>query len=106
MLPPFCLSRSYLIAVILAILILGIPVHLVRVSQLSIDYSVSGRGVLQLTAMEQKFFMLGGLAMLIEIVMLMESVEIGIWGCKLVSFFNSMVTVLGTTSGTSIAVCR
>ncbi len=85
---------------------MGLPLHIVRVSQLSIDHSVSGRGVLQLTAVEQRIFMLAGLAMLMQMAMMIEGLNLGVYACKVVNFFLGMISMLGLTSGTSIAVCR
>ena len=71
-----------------------------------IDCSVSGRGVLRLTVIQERFYLLTGLAVVAQLVILAGAVDFGLLGCKVVCFFVTFVSIMGMVSGTSIAVCR
>ena len=98
--------RYLLAATLLFFLLLGVPIHLVRLSQLSINCDVKGRGVLQLTAQEQNFFMLDGVAMLLQVVIVLELTDFGHSGCMVISYFITNSSAISTLYGTAIALCR
>ncbi len=89
-----------------AFLLVGVPIHVNRMLQLGINCDLSGRGVLRLTVMEQKFFLLSGVSMILQILVLLEAFPANALACRAMCFFIMVVNVVGTTGGTSIAVCR
>ncbi len=91
---------------LIAIFLVGVPVHLVRMSQLSIDCELPGRGVLLLTVVEQRVYLMSGIGILLQICLLLETPRFGYWGCKAFSMFMAIASTSGTLCGAAISMCR
>ncbi len=88
------------------LLLLGVPIHVNRMLQLSINCELSGRGVLRLTVIEQRFFLLAGISMIMQILVLLDVFPSNVFACKAMCFFITAVNVVGSIGGTPIAICR
>ena len=98
--------RYLLVGILLLFLLLGVPLHIVRLSQLSINCNARGRGVLLLTVQEQKFFMLAGLATVLQIVMVLKLADFGPLGCLAMAYLTTFSAINNSLYGTAIALCR
>ncbi len=92
---------------LVCLLCLGVPVHVARMSQLSLDCELPGRGGLKLSVVEQRIYLLCGGAMLPQTLMLLDKFDVESWGgCRLFSFYALFISLMGTNSGTAVALCR
>ncbi len=74
--------------------------------QLSISYELGGRGVLWLTAIEQRFFYPAAAVILAQCAIAFDLVRMGEWACRGMGAVNDFLNFHAAIGGTSIVLGR